>query len=650
MLFRTFLSTSQFPDHWTFAESDWFVDRTGLDDTDDLGELIESQGRDSTFADIKQSLVDGLPPPGKLGALVLFDQLVTRWDRLRAGSLDSNRQILQLQGRAHGSLPVDPPALGSSVQTSPQLAGSGTSIPASLHDGTRKRPASLVGPQADLTFSAVRGDRARKMIQAAQNPEVVASAVSDIRDRLYAIRTWASHRSEVKLYVNFCASIRVAAFPITLQILEAFVGMMVRFEYCARSIPQYVSAIFRQMTLMFFEISSVLRSYRSRLIGAAKRGSGDSHRVLPITREMILGMRLLPAFVVGPVQQFFFRITVVTWYFLLRADESIGSTRNSGLAASSFNFDHEHRQVTITLGVRKEDSEGLLCRRTLECCCDRSKPQSRMEQVLPFCPYCASCLLANESSEKDPELPLRPSHCTRTPQYSELLAFLRAALKSLGFSMVDSQGEQNYGTHSLRRGGAQALVLAGWSLEAIRFFGRWLSDAIDLYLLQTPSKSFGQDVARSMAGFPVLRGSEPFRPSARGVPSVRVLSRPNLQAGISLNLFAPDLVPSPPAEAHLEDFESDVADLTPGQASQGMIQASLVCVLPEFPSAQDIAKLTSDPEVIFHSSISDSFPVDFQVPSKRSGSDRCVVLFFSDSLPLVVVNLRVVPHMIIKGR
>ena len=39
---------------------------------------------------------------------------------------------------------------------------------------------------------------------------------------------------------------------------------------------------------------------------------------------------------------------------------------------------------------------------------------------------------------------------------------------------------QRFRTHSFRRGGAQALCWAGWSLEASEAFGRWLSGAIEL--------------------------------------------------------------------------------------------------------------------------------------------------------------------------
>ena len=55
-----------------------------------------------------------------------------------------------------------------------------------------------------------------------------------------------------------------------------------------------------------------------------------------------------------------------------------------------------------------------------------------------------------------------------------------------------------FGTHSLRRGGAQALATAGWALEDIKFFGRWASDAVELYLLEAPFAAKGHLIAAAM--------------------------------------------------------------------------------------------------------------------------------------------------------
>ena len=48
------------------------------------------------------------------------------------------------------------------------------------------------------------------------------------------------------------------------------------------------------------------------------------------------------------------------------------------------------------------------------------------------------------------------------------------------------------------RGTAQALALAGWALEDIKLFGRWMSAAVEVYLLDVPMRTHARDLADSM--------------------------------------------------------------------------------------------------------------------------------------------------------
>ena len=63
-----------------------------------------------------------------------------------------------------------------------------------------------------------------------------------------------------------------------------------------------------------------------------------------------------------------------------------------------------------------------------------------------------------------------PSAQARTDRNS-IQAWLRAAARQCGLP------PERIGTHSIRGGGATALVAAGWSQEAARRFGRWTSEA-----------------------------------------------------------------------------------------------------------------------------------------------------------------------------
>ncbi len=57
---------------------------------------------------------------------------------------------------------------------------------------------------------------------------------------------------------------------------------------------------------------------------------------------------------------------------------------------------------------------------------------------------------------------------------------------------------ERYATHSLRIGGASALLHAGFSIEVIQRWGRWASSAFQSYLWESSEDARG--VAAKMAG------------------------------------------------------------------------------------------------------------------------------------------------------
>jgi len=62
-------------------------------------------------------------------------------------------------------------------------------------------------------------------------------------------------------------------------------------------------------------------------------------------------------------------------------------------------------------------------------------------------------------------------------RYCDVMQLLKTAAEACGHEA------QHYGTHSLRRGGASAYVLAGGSVEEVAIFGRWRSSqAVRLYV------------------------------------------------------------------------------------------------------------------------------------------------------------------------
>jgi hypothetical protein len=82
-------------------------------------------------------------------------------------------------------------------------------------------------------------------------------------------------------------------------------------------------------------------------------------------------------------------------------------------------------------------------------------------------------------------------------RYSDMMALLKKAGENLEIE------QKNVGTHSLRRGGAQAYLLAGATLQQVQFWGRWKSDtSMRLYVEGTVGATLRGLAAR------VIRGEE----------------------------------------------------------------------------------------------------------------------------------------------
>ena len=205
-------------------------------------------------------------------------------------------------------------------------------------------------------------------------------------------------------------------------------------------------------------------------------------------------------------QIFLYRMAVLTWFFVMRIDETLGATDTRDLGRGAFEFDHVNRSVTVSLFVTKMNQEGLRCRRTHFCCCLPLDQRSELDQKLPMCPYCAAWAVCNaqDSFESEPSAPLRPDNAyAKAPKSEHMLKFLRDLLllfsekiPDLKLDLKTESCRNFYDTQSLRRGAAQALVEAGWSIDDVKFFCRWLPDAMELYMLQVPMRAAGCTVAR----------------------------------------------------------------------------------------------------------------------------------------------------------
>ena len=703
MLTRDLLTSAHQPFQWSYREADWFLEAVGFETVASLSYFIHAQGPQGALAGLGAALADSPLPEVREGE-VLAAAFMQGWADFSLGVTKPRTPAIFLASPAPApavrsapwaqwSEEVEPAALPVRLPVAAPLASSNTreqkqpsapGVPAAAPVCTGSGPAQgsfrapevnsswpqsssaptkgkkrvlPVGPGADLSVANLQGARQKQAVAIASDPVALEAARMEFREQLYAPRTVSSHLSEIVLYTSICAAQNLMPFPMTHASLEAFCAAMRTALYCPRSIPQYINAVFRQQRLLWMEIPATLYAWKADLCRGAKRGSGDAHRVLPMTREMLIAFRDL-SFIAGHVQVCLFHLMVVAWFFVLRSDEAVGDSRLDGLRTSQFEFNTFSRQVTVILGVTKTNSEGLICKRTLACCCPEGD-LSQKDRLLPLCPYCAaqnlveadlkgrqiaaefqsvgaSCRSGRRTRAPKGQRPVaaseeafRPADGSDPPNSAQLLAFLRAGLALLGFALVDSDGQQNYGTHSLRRGAAQALCEAGWSIEAIKFFGRWLSSCVELYLLSVPVKQFGQDISASMIcghrGLGGVNSKDKKKPDFSGCVPKSFKKSPLLK-GSKLYVHLPEYV----NPSDLEDPE--FADLE----VSGWLPAVVLSILPELPVVSE----DQCSEISLHSSMKINFPSDYALLSGRTTKDRCAVLSLAPEHPLVVVCFR----------
>ena len=191
-------------------------------------------------------------------------------------------------------------------------------------------------------------------------------------------------------------------------------------------------------------------------------------------------------YVYSPKYKIYFLLLVVQFFFLLRSQEVLDiRPKHCVFSHLQTVLDHPwamRRKASVKLLVSdtKTNIRSRKIYRGHSCVCGSTI------DALPICPVHALLTLITLSGlHKTADEPFAD---ISYHQYLGALRGLLAAAAIIG----------DFATHSLRRGGAQALCLAGWSLEAIKYFGRWLSSCIEVYLLDAPLRKSSFNLAASM--------------------------------------------------------------------------------------------------------------------------------------------------------
>ena len=169
------------------------------------------------------------------------------------------------------------------------------------------------------------------------------------------------------------------------------------------------------------------------------------------------------------------------------------------------------------------------------------------DRINSICPYCSARLLWQESEKvgPDPESPLKFSKTQKARQASHLLA----SAESLGIppssipTIVTATVPIVY-VATERRFSAPP----GGLLRLINIFGRWLSTAVELYLLSVPVETHDSDLALSMY-ISAHNSSQGVNSTSKTTPGfakamVQTFRKLTLSVGVVLYVLLPDLVTS----------------------------------------------------------------------------------------------------------
>ena len=346
----------------------------------------------------------------------------------------------------------------------------------------RLREAVIKPPEEEKLRQDLEKGSAKEAMRIASSVKLRKLARDKLEQDFYAENTWLSHASEVKLYCSLMKAMSFSPFPVTYQTLKEFASILKSAGY--RSGEQYICAVMRENRLRGHLPDPHVEQGKVDILRSVRRGKGDDFHMAPISQQMLLEMREQ---VRGEMAKYTWKLAVVEWFFLLRSAEA------RAIRPIDVEF-IQGRKLRAVLFITKSKTNvsQRTVKRMLDCCC-----KTHDANPLKLCPvHCLKDLIESSGNARDEVM--SPGKTTPQPDISGYVKTLRDLLANSGVKIVNDDNKYIYGTHSLRRGGAQALALAGWPIEMIKYFGRWLSDIIEVYLLDAPIKAMGHVLASTM--------------------------------------------------------------------------------------------------------------------------------------------------------
>ena len=282
-------------------------------------------------------------------------------------------------------------------------------------------------------------------------------------------RAYQTHR---KVYLEFCSMFKFQPVPVSMQQVSRYVAFLSK-RLAPQSIPKYLNIIRVLHLEAGLPDPHVLHMYEPKAVlsGYEKERGLTTHRVSPITPTLLLALRdRLDFSLITDVSMW--AACLVGFYGLLR--------KSNLFPASLKGFDPD-KQLTMSDFHPMPWGLEILVRWT--------KTVQRKEYVLkvplvamhghPLCPVAAVQAVFALTRDRPRQGPVfyRADKKGLTPiLYKWFLARLRELLKGLGCEPSE------FGSHSLRRGGASWALRCGLQSDVIKVLGDWKSQAYQAYL------------------------------------------------------------------------------------------------------------------------------------------------------------------------
>ena len=328
------------------------------------------------------------------------------------------------------------------------------------------------------------------------------AAMLDLRMSTLAPRSAKAYSSEVELYIDMVKEAGIEPWPVSPQSIRTFAAGLKSAGYVSGNI--YLSAVMTCARAKGLPISEEAKCERTLCGAAFGRGTGDTHQMMPVTTEMLTETgQWLAANGLKEFSVMVFRLQVLALFFMLRADEVINIRLKDVLVATG-----KRGVAELIIAAGKTNQTGKTLRRKLHCAC--TEVDSKQDVGIEVCPSCALFNLVSVAKANNPDRMNLDWHIScgvkqKPLAYDGFLKEMRAQLSAIGVQTKANNGKYLYGTHSLRRGGAQALARAKWSLDTIQLWGRWESKAVMEYVQDTVFDESWKDVATAMVGLPMVK-------------------------------------------------------------------------------------------------------------------------------------------------